>query len=202
MNQSLWILIVAWLLFAVIHSLAAALRFKNWLRKWMGHWFQYYRLLYSLFALVSMCSILYYQFHLPGNAILLHQHIRYAFGIAMGVAGLALMSITIRKYFFNLSGIDVFWKKKTATALDTSGVHQWVRHPLYLGTLLFVWAWFLFSPLVTNLITCIMISLYTWIGMYFEERKLVQEFGDEYIAYQKRVPMIIPFLKKHNFHMG
>ena len=88
----------------------------------------------------------------------------------------------------------MFWKKKKEAHLDTTGIHQFVRHPLYLGTLLFVWAWFLFSPLVTNLITCIMISLYIWIGMYFEEKKLVQEFGAEYISYQQRVPMIIPFL--------
>ncbi|WP_288071158.1 isoprenylcysteine carboxylmethyltransferase family protein [Hydrotalea sp.] len=193
MNQSLWILMIAWLLFATIHSLTASLQFKRIMQKCMRQWFPYYRLLYALFALFSMSGILYYQFHIPAKPIALHQYIRYTFGMLMGVAGLVLMSITIRKYFFYLSGIDVFWKKKKEAHLDTTGIHQFVRHPLYLGTLLFVWAWFLFSPLVTNLITCIMISLYIWIGMYFEEKKLVQEFGAEYISYQQRVPMIIPF---------
>jgi protein-S-isoprenylcysteine O-methyltransferase Ste14 len=33
------------------------------------------------------------------------------------------------------------------------------------------------------------------IGSYFEEIDLIAEFGDAYREYQKRVPMLVPFLK-------
>jgi len=35
--------------------------------------------------------------------------------------------------------------------------------------------------------------LYTLIGIHFEERKLVEEFGQSYISYSRQVPKIIPF---------
>jgi protein-S-isoprenylcysteine O-methyltransferase Ste14 len=68
-----------------------------------------------------------------------------------------------------------------------------VRHPLYLGTFLFIWGAWLIIPLVSFGITNVVITLYTLIGIHFEERKLVEEFGQSYISYSRQVPKIIPF---------
>ena len=38
------------------------------------------------------------------------------------------------------------------------------------------------------------LTLYIVVGAVFEERKLVREFGDVYVEYQRRVPMLVPFL--------
>ncbi len=35
-------------------------------------------------------------------------------------------------------------------------------------------------------------NLYVRIGIYFEEKKLVKEFGDIYNKYKLQVPMLIP----------
>jgi protein-S-isoprenylcysteine O-methyltransferase Ste14 len=40
------------------------------------------------------------------------------------------------------------------------------------------------------------LSLYLVIGALFEERKLLQEFGEDYAAYQDRTPMLFPKLRK------
>ena len=31
-----------------------------------------------------------------------------------------------------------------------------------------------------------------WIGLRFEERKLVREFGQDYVEYMRRTPMLFP----------
>jgi protein-S-isoprenylcysteine O-methyltransferase Ste14 len=39
----------------------------------------------------------------------------------------------------------------------------------------------------------ICIIVYFYVGSFYEERKLVDKFGDEYLLYQKKVPRIFPF---------
>jgi protein-S-isoprenylcysteine O-methyltransferase Ste14 len=73
-------------------------------------------------------------------------------------------------------------------------MHRFVRHPLYFGTLLSAWAFLLVFPLVSYLVSCVMMTLYTCVGVLFEERKLRITFGQEYERYQQDVPMLIPFL--------
>jgi len=75
--------------------------------------------------------------------------------------------------------------------LITSGLFRLCRHPLYLITLL---AWII-TPVMSldRLAFIIYTCLYASIGLIFEERKLVEIFGQDYIDYQRRVPAIIPF---------
>lgn len=106
------------------------------------------------------------------------------------------MLVCMWQYFFYLSGIDVFFPRLSITAkLETKGLHRYVRHPLYFGTLLMLWSVFFLFPSWPNFITCTMITLYTWIGTVLEEQKLQKEFGELYVRYQQQVPMLIPFLK-------
>jgi protein-S-isoprenylcysteine O-methyltransferase Ste14 len=37
-------------------------------------------------------------------------------------------------------------------------------------------------------------TIYILIGTYFEERKLLREFGEEYAKYRQNTPMLIPGL--------
>ena len=42
------------------------------------------------------------------------------------------------------------------------------------------------------------LTIYLVVGAIYEERKLVREFGDLYVDYQKRVPMLIPGLGRRS----
>lgn len=193
MNLYLW-LILYWTLFGVVHSVLAMRRWKSWMQQVLGKYYRYYRFVYSLIALILLLWVLYFQFSLPARvAWPMPLAIQIIAGI-LAASGIIIMVVSMRKYFFTHSGIDVFFQQKPAViSLQTNGLHRFVRHPLYTGTLLMVWAlWFLF-PTWANLIGCIMITLYTVIGTVFEERKLLQEFGDAYAQYQRRVPMLFPF---------
>ena len=37
-----------------------------------------------------------------------------------------------------------------------------------------------------------MVVLYFYVGTFFEERRMVETFGEEYRNYQKRVPRFLP----------
>ena len=74
--------------------------------------------------------------------------------------------------------------------LDTSGALGITRHPWYLAALLFIWGRQLdVSAILLNVI----FTSYLIVGTYLEEKKLVGEFGEKYLAYQKRVSMLIPY---------
>ena len=96
-----------------------------------------------------------------------------------------------KKYFLHLTGLDVFITTKPVNVLQTDGLHKYTRHPLYLGTFMFVIGLFFCFPYLSNLISIIVIVIYTIIGAWFEEKKLVKEFGQAYLNYQQDVPMII-----------
>jgi protein-S-isoprenylcysteine O-methyltransferase Ste14 len=91
-----------------------------------------------------------------------------------------------------LSGLRWLSRGKVSSKLEVNGLHRYVRHPLYLGTFVFLWGWFLLYPSLSFLICCSFITIYTLIGLRFEEKKLIKEFGDEYVQYQKKVPRLIP----------
>ena len=69
-----------------------------------------------------------------------------------------------------------------------------VRHPIYLGAILTLWA----TPRMTQgrLLFAAGMTLYILIGIQFEERGLEKTFGDVYRVYKTRVPMLIPSPRK------
>jgi protein-S-isoprenylcysteine O-methyltransferase Ste14 len=105
---------------------------------------------------------------------------------------LVIMGVMVRKYFFALSGISVFYEEQPAGELELGGMNRYVRHPLYFGTLLLIWSLFFIYPFVKNLLACLVITLYTVWGAILEEKKLSAQFGDKYILYKRSVPMLIP----------
>lgn len=76
--------------------------------------------------------------------------------------------------------------------LVTVGVYRFVRHPIYTFSFILIWL----MPVVTWNILALMLglTLYTFIGVLFEERKLSAEFGPAYEAYRRRTPMVFPRL--------
>lgn len=94
----------------------------------------------------------------------------------------------LRQTFLELMG-----KPYTQLEFRITLFYKYVRHPLYFGMLLGMWA----TPnmTVTHLIFAIAITAYVVIGTLFEEKDLVNEFGETYKAYQAKKPMLIPFTK-------
>lgn len=163
------------------------------MQRLLGNSFRFYRLYYSVFATVYLVPLLYLQFTIESVRVWERQVFSESAGVLMVIAGLTVMFICIRKYFFDLSGVKVLVKgSHSPNQLQTDGLHTIVRHPLYFGTLLFIWGCSFLFPLLSNLIACSLISIYTIAGIQMEERKLIAEFGEQYKVYARKVPMLIP----------
>ena len=193
-NNPYILLVFAWLGFAILHSVFAYEPLKIKAQQWLQNNFKFYRLAYSLFASVNLVVLLLYHFSI--SSFLLWQPPLFQKIIAglLVIITSCLMLVCIKKYFTDLSGINALTGKIDIPHLEQTGVHALVRHPLYTVTIAFVWSLFLWQPLLSHLISCICLTVYTRIGIYFEEKKLVRFFGKQYQLYQISVPMLVPKL--------
>jgi methanethiol S-methyltransferase len=189
------ILILLWSVYCILHSLMASSGFKQKLVSLLGTRFKYYRLFYTLFAFLFLVFILYYQFNIETSRAFESSYYTRLAGILVGISGLIIMITCIKKYFMSLSGLLSLVKETSYNTLIITGIHKYVRHPLYLGTFGFIWGAFLCYPFWTILIADTIITLYTLIAIRFEEDKLVKEYGNSYKEYQQRVPKLIPSIK-------
>ena len=79
-----------------------------------------------------------------------------------------------------------------AERVVSTGIYSRVRHPQYLGSILsHVGVTFLFSAYYSLLVTPIVILIH-YIFCWKEEHELIKEFGDAYLEYQTKVPMLLP----------
>ncbi len=82
--------------------------------------------------------------------------------------------------------------------LHTSGIRARVRHPYYLGHLCELLGWALGTGLA---VLFALLAFATITGAFMiraEERELMARFGEDYRAYQRRVPAILPKFKAEN----
>ena len=80
-------------------------------------------------------------------------------------------------------------------SLKTDGPYALVRHPMYLGIVLFHLgaSLALESPLLLAA-TALIVAPFTAIRIGAEERVLRDAFGERYLRYAERVPALIPFV--------
>jgi len=84
-------------------------------------------------------------------------------------------------------------RKANHRIIDT-GPYGLVRHPIYTGILLAVFATMAAKGTVPGVVGAVMITLGLWMKARLEEDWLRQELGpDLYDSYRARVPMLLPF---------
>jgi len=76
------------------------------------------------------------------------------------------------------------------------GIYQVVRHPRYLSAGLAVIAVALFVDYVGVYVLILLLFPLGYPMLVFEERELVDRFGEEYRQYQREVPRILPRLRR------
>jgi protein-S-isoprenylcysteine O-methyltransferase Ste14 len=103
---------------------------------------------------------------------------------------LAAVSVSIGIYLVSKSHNVIFVSGRRG--LVSSGVYSWVRHPMYLGILLFLLGFLFIRTSIFSLAIWILFFLaYDMLATY-EERNLVKKFGKRYKDYQKKVGKWFP----------
>lgn len=191
------ILALATIAWCALHSAMISVSVTRTLQKRVGSSYRYYRLLFNFVAIVSLIPIIVYQHSLKGEPLFDWQGYFRVLQILFIVLGIIFFLLGAKKYdarrFFGFAQIKDSDSRQSMAAtsdLDTSGIHSLVRHPWYTALLLLLWS----RPLdIATLVINSVFSLYLIIGSILEERKLVMEFGESYIRYQKDVSMLLPF---------
>jgi protein-S-isoprenylcysteine O-methyltransferase Ste14 len=124
-------------------------------------------------------------------------------GVALLYAGFAfgwslVLVTTFAINHFDLFGLRQVWRHlrgqpQQGLKFVQPVLYRMVRHPLYVGWFFAFWC----TPTmtVTHLLFAVMTTAYILVAIQLEERDLMTEHP-EYAQYRKRVPMLIPFLRR------
>lgn len=187
-------------LYGLLHSWLASLRAKALAERALGvsarqRW---YRLGYNAIALVTFVPVLALTALLPDRTIYtITAPASWILRFLQALGAVVVFIAVFETGAAHLAGLAQLLDPAStdrARPLATGGLYRWVRHPIYTGAILFLWS----APTLTwNLLAFnLSATLYFWIGAVFEERKLVQEFGQAYVDYRRRTPMLVPGMKK------
>lgn len=195
-DSSLSLLLLAWVLFGLTHSLFANKLVKDKLTEAFPNFKRFYRFSYNVFAFISLGGVMIYSMLLPSSTLFESSVVWEFIGLMFATYGLLISRIAMKSYGIReFLGIDFNDAPVSFKKLKRSGLLAYVRHPLYCGTILLFMGVVFYFPTVANLVNFISVFTYILIGIYFEERKLVYEYGEEYLSYKAQVPMLLPSLK-------
>ena len=186
------------LLFGLQHSVMARTGFKAWLKQHLPASAE--RSVYVLLASV-MLMLLFWQWRpLPELLWSATSPAGQAVGWAVFAGGFALVLLsTFLIDHFDLFGLRQVWQQFTGRTPSghrfvTPLIYRLVRHPLYLGFILALWGGPTMS--VGHLLFAGSLTVYILIAIQLEERDLVRQLGERYVAYRKQVPMLVPGLAR------
>jgi protein-S-isoprenylcysteine O-methyltransferase Ste14 len=114
-----------------------------------------------------------------------------AYAVGWGYLFIATF-VTNHFELMGLRQVYLYFTSKPYTKLPFTQkyMYRYSRHPMMLGILIGMWALPVMS--VSHLVMSALLTIYIVIGVAFEERDLVKQFGDTYREYRKQIATLIP----------
>jgi protein-S-isoprenylcysteine O-methyltransferase Ste14 len=181
--------VVLFTVFALHHSIMARTGAKAWITRLVPADLE--RSVYVWIASLLFLAVCWmwqplpgYVWQVRGPGIMLY--VAQAFGIALTIAAARIVGV------WELAGVRQPDLTKPIE-FKADGPFAIVRHPIYLGWVLMVFA----TPVMTTsrLLFAVISTLYLIAAIPFEERSLVEVFPEKYRAYQKEMRWrLIPYI--------
>lgn len=171
-----------------LHSLMASNMMKSIIKLYP----QKYRLLFNFIAIITILPGIPLFKSMERGTYSMPAIVLVIMGVILALIGLGIILVALLNY--DLKEFTGLGKVKQNEELRINGLNKYVRHPLYTGTFLLVWGLYLGKMEGNFLIIALVTSVYIYLGTMLEERKLIAEFGEDYLAYKKQVPMFFPKL--------
>ena len=173
-----------WVIYFLLHSVFAARRVKARIQ----HLGRFYRLIYSTFATVGLVALLMFGGSFESAKLFESSDMVRYLSLMFTTFGVMTMQLAFRQY--RLKSFLGFAEEKDELKIE--GILRHVRHPIYSGLILVTIGFLLFIPTMATAVSCLCILLYLPIGIYLEEKKLLETFGEAYVHYCEQVPSLFP----------
>lgn len=181
-------------LFGLQHTIMARPGFKKWLCRYIPQAAE--RSSFMLMSGVTSVIAIYFWQSLPGSVWAVENTtLQIILWVGYAAAWAYLLLATFVTNHFELMGLRqvfLYFRNRPYQALPFTRkyMYRYSRHPMMLGFLVGMWSVPVMS--VTHLVMAVLFSAYIFIGVYFEERDLIKNFGDVYRQYKKNIATFIP----------
>src|SRR5512136_1645567 len=187
-----------WAAYCSLHSFLISIRFTKLMTRLLKNYYAFYRLFYVVLSLILLVPLINFTAHADNKILITYplpsNIIRYIL-----ISGSLIMFAW--PFFFNYDSLSFFGirqilnfgkKNNSSKEIRKNGFLGIIRHPMYFALIIYLWCQ---TFRVADLVVNTLLTIYIIIGTLLEEKKLVLEFGDSYIKYQREVPMLIPFIR-------
>lgn len=200
--SDVFIILLLFTLFGMLHSLLASNKIKLAVSEIAGDFIAFYRLAYVVISVASLYLIYeiapgpdvnIYDLKNPFDFIILIPQLIALLGIIW-----SLKYFCVKEFLGINQVLRWYYGEYDKKELDehmtfiAGGPYKFVRHPLYFFSIIFIAA----RPAMnlSDLTFIAGIIAYFYVGSFYEEKKLIEKFGNRYKEYQQTVPRLIPFL--------
>ena len=195
------IIIFLFTLFAASHTFLASSGFKQKLADSIGNKIAFYRLFYNISSLIVFAAvyavspkpeITLYDLHYPYDIVIFVVQALSLIGLIWAISAFDASEFIginqIRRYLNNEYRMEDIDEKQS---LNFKGPFKYSRHPVYFFSILFLGLRPTMSLFYFVMFVCV--TVYFIVGSRYEEKKLVERFGESYLEYQKKVPAFVPY---------
>lgn len=181
------------MLFGLQHSIMARPKFKQWLTKYIPEHLE--RSTFVLVSTIFFVPLIFFWQPLGGVIWTIEEPLAVGIVYAIFALGWGILFLaSFQLNHFDLFGLRQVWlhfrgKEYFHLPFATPWLYRYLRHPLYVGLLIGLWA----TPTmtVTHFALALACTLYVRVGAHYEEKDL-QDHLPEYRQYQQDVQGFVP----------